>query len=146
MDGLNARLEGFAREQLSQGRGTMSIIHELARMGHIGIEDARAIVEQARPSVLREAPRRGRGMFLFGLVILSIPVAIVLSLRFVYGITDALVMFLALPMLLPEVIGLATVAYGLSVMRRPKTSIDPAAPRGPASTGLWWRADPFEWK
>ena len=153
MSDLNLRLEGYAREQLSQGKGTMSIVHELVRMAHIGIEDARTIVEHTRPSVMREGPRRGRRTFLYGLLILAIPLSIVGML--LYGevissggtkVADALMMLVYPPMLLFEVVGLALAGYGWSEMRRSRNSIDPAAPRGPVSTGLWWRADPFEWK
>ena len=153
MSDLNLRLEGYAREQLSQGKGTMSIVHELVRMAHIGIEDARTIVEHTRPSVMREGPRRGRRTFLYGLLILAIPLSIVGML--LYGevissggtkVADALMMLIYPPMLLFEVIGIALVAYGWSIMRHSKGSIDPANPMGPVSTGLWWRADPFEWK
>jgi hypothetical protein len=156
MNELNVRLEGFAKEQLSRGKGPMSIVHELVRMGHIDQEAARTIVDEARPAVMRQVSRRGRGTFLFGLLILAVPAAIfggflydalILSYggRFNQGLFDAVMTLVSLPMLLPEIIGIATVMYGWSLMRRSRKSIDPAAQGGPASTGLWWRADPFEW-
>ena len=154
MSDLNIRLEGFAKGQLAQGKGTMSIVHELVRMGHIDSEAARTIVVGAKSALLQHARRRGRGAFLLGLVILAVPGAIfagylydalILSYggRFSRGLDDAFMMLLYLPMLLPEIIGTALVVTGWSDMRRSKKSIDPAHPAA-ASTGLWWRADPFE--
>ncbi|HEU4338974.1 MAG TPA: hypothetical protein VFS19_02810 [Planctomycetota bacterium] len=156
MSELNARLEGFAREQLTQGKGTMSIVHELVRIGHIGIEDARAIVEQVRPSVMREAPRRGRSALLFGVLILMIPLSIVGTVLFSDFANSGFIsqklwieglwMLLFPPMLFFEGVGLVLIARGLSAMRRSKNTFTPDAPGGPVGTGLWWRADPFQWK
>jgi hypothetical protein len=156
-DGVEVRLDGFAREQLMRGKGTWSIVHDLVRMGHVDTAAARAIVERIRPELEGQLPRPGRNRFLFGLLVLAIPASlfgtilfgrIFLSEGMRGGPTypEAFLMLLYPPMMLFEVVGLILILQGWSRMRRFKDSITPDNPSGPASTGLWWRADPFEWK
>jgi hypothetical protein len=151
----SARLDGFAREQLSHGKGTWSVVHELVRIGHVDQDEARDIVDRVRPSVIRETRPR-RGALWFGILILMIPVSIVGTVVFgefaQFGafsrraVIDALWMLVFPPMLFFELVGLVLIFRGASAMRRSKNTFTPDAPGGPASTGLWWRADPFEWK
>ena len=155
---MNARLEGFAKEQLSQGKGTMWIVRDLVRLGHLDEEAARAIVEHARPALLARPKRSGRRRLLLGLMTMSIPLFVVVPLIFdvvvLFGgssllwprLREALTPLLTAPMLTCGIIGFAFAASGWSAMRHPKGSIEPDVPRGPVRTGLWWRADPFEWK
>lgn len=157
MNGLNARLEGLALQQLSKGHGTWSVIHDLVRLGRIDTTTAQAIVERVRPRLQIQARTQGRGTFFFGLLVLAIPASIFAAIAYgrifyPFGMiggptfSEALGWMLYPPMFLVEIVGIALTLTGWSTMRRARKSVATDLPGAPLQTGLWWRADPFEWK
>jgi len=157
-DGINPRLAGFARQQLLLGKGPWWIVDDMVRHGHMDKAEAKRIVDHEIPALQVQGRRDGRRAFLFGWLILAIPASIIGSFLFSVvffpngmsrggnSLIDVAKMFMYLPMLFIEVVGLALVVTGWLAMKRSKDSFVPDRPSGPASTGLWWRADPFEWK
>ncbi len=150
MSGLNARLEGFAREQLALGRGEWWIVHELARIGHVDPVEAHAIVARAWPTVFKGFNRRRRAFLIFGIVLLvgwAIPWVSLPFMTYGFGHHDAVAMFMFMSPALA--IGLALVMHGWRGYRRSKDSaisLPGSDVPGPVRTGLAWRAHPFEWK
>lgn len=66
-----ARLEGFARESLRQGRGEWWIVDEMTRRWQIDEPDGRAIVARVSPRVYRRFLRRRRTYFIAGVLIMA---------------------------------------------------------------------------
>jgi len=143
---LNARMDGFAREQLGRGRGRWWIVDELVRHGRIDARKAHAIVDRVAPEVYADLIRRRRPFLRIGLLLEIIglfPLVAGLLMR------DSLggLMLSALPLS----IGLCLLAYGWPGLQdiRPGhlPSYLPVSGRhGPIRLGFTLRAEPFEWK
>ena len=142
MSGLTARLEGFAREHLRLGRGEWWIVNEIVRRNsEVDETEARAIVARVAPRVVRQFVRRRRFFLGIGILVLGGSLAsLVFSLHDRHGPIFALI---------GTVVGSFLVAHGWPGLRRlrsgdPPTSVPGSAEPGPVSTGLGWRADPFD--
>ena len=134
----DARLEGFAREQLARGRGEWTIAHDLVRMGRLEVQSALALIRKCEASA--ETSRRSRGQLFLGLALILIPASLAvltLASNQFRTLSDVIMAFAIPPISFPMIVGIAVLATwrrrGLSSSR-------------PVRTGLWWRADPFECK
>ncbi|HTF55969.1 MAG TPA: hypothetical protein VK661_01760 [Planctomycetota bacterium] len=139
-------MEGFARQELAQGRGHWWIVDELVRHGHIDAKAAHAMVDRVAPEVYADLIRRRRPFLRIGLLLEIIglfPLVSGLLMR------DSLggVILSALPLS----IGLCLLAYGLPGLQEIRPGHVPgyipvSGRHGPIRLGLTLRAEPFEWK
>jgi len=143
MEGLNARLEGFAREQLKQGHGEWWIVTEMVRRTQVDETEAREIVARVAPQIYVQFIRRRRSFLRIGLIVLAMSVAALVWFSHVGHAT--------VYSLVGLVVGSFVLAHGWPGWRRLRsgdapTSIPGSSEAGPVRTGLGWRAEPFEWK
>ena len=142
-DPQGARLEGFARESLRQGRGEWWIVNEMVRRSSISETEAREVVSRVAPALLVEFIRRRRAFLRIGL---SIMVVCLIGLVGYSGVRHVIVYSLA-----GLVLGGFLTAHGWPGWRRLRagdapTGLPGSGEAGPVSTGLTMGSGTFDVK
>jgi nitrate reductase NapE component len=143
LDPRRSRLEGLARDQLQAGKGVWWLIHEAGRLGLGDATDVRAAITRVLPGIEREYRSRLRSRLTIGLLLLAAGLSPILAVAY-SAHAFSHVLETAWLMVLPLVIGIALTAHGYRGLRRRPFAGSPET--GPIRTGLWWRAEPFDWK
>ncbi|HEY3226544.1 MAG TPA: hypothetical protein VGK61_06090 [Planctomycetota bacterium] len=133
---LNARMEGFARQQLGLGKGRWWIVDELVRHGHVDPQAAKSLVDNIAPKVYRNLARRRLPFLIMGQLVTAIGV---LWMAIERSDISSLVFGLA-----PMVIGAFLVAYGWPSLAESTTDVLAPGNSGPVRLGLTLRAEPFD--